>query len=93
MSINISGFIIRTYCSDFANLQEGDWTTGRSLNTDSAAAIECQHKQIDALGLDGFYMKQRGLLGDAETQEYNTAVEFIQCYLNVGMILMTKYLT
>ncbi|KAL9611741.1 MAG: hypothetical protein Q9167_003627 [Letrouitia subvulpina] len=76
------GGTIRANCAQFQGQGASDWRNGAVLNTDDAAAIKCQHEQIDKLGEGGFYEKQRGVPGQGGS--YGNAVGFIKEYLDQG---------
>ncbi|KAI4182705.1 MAG: hypothetical protein L6R41_005821 [Letrouitia leprolyta] len=72
---------IRQYCDGFKGKAQSDWQQGQSLNTDDAAAIKCQHAQMDAQGND-WYETQRGR--GYGGQEYHKAIDFVTDFLNQG---------
>lgn len=72
---------IRQYCDGFKGKAQSDWNQGQSLNTDDAAAIKCQHAQMDAQG-DDWYETQRGR--GYGGQEYHKAIDFVADFLNQG---------
>ncbi|KAL8740082.1 MAG: hypothetical protein Q9190_007182 [Brigantiaea leucoxantha] len=73
---------IRLHCSDFKSQTQDQYMNGQVLNDDDAAAIKCQHEQIQELGLQGFYQAQRGVPGQGE--EYRRAVEYVKGFLDQG---------
>ncbi|KAL6716239.1 hypothetical protein ACLMJK_005805 [Lecanora helva] len=82
-------YTIRTYCSQFAGQQSEDFNNGAVLNTDDAAAIQCQHEQQAGAG-DQWWARQRGgetpggCSADPTGDIYRNAVGQITAFIDAG---------
>ncbi|KAI9653127.1 MAG: hypothetical protein M1831_006211 [Alyxoria varia] len=82
-------FMIRTACSQFSGQSAEDYNNGAVLNDDDAAAIKCQHEQMDKYG-DAWMAGQRyGPSGITDpnnqvVQDYKQGLAYIQGYIEEG---------